>query len=68
MCACEIQYGYLQRRYTGMMNCAAHTSHQTGYCMHSAAACTSAPIIQILDTALVAVSILFIGLLRLLKT
>lgn len=51
-----------------MMNCAAHTSHQTGYCMHSAAACTSAPIIQILDTALVAVSILFIGLLRLLKT
>ena len=51
-----------------MMTRAAHTHHQNGYCMTSAAACTAAPIIRILDTAVVAVSILFIGLVRLLKT
>lgn len=51
-----------------MMNYAARAPHQTGYCMNSAAACTSAPIIKILDTAAVAVSILIIGLVRLLQT
>ena len=51
-----------------MMTYAAHAHHQNCYCMTSAAACTSAPIIRILDTAVVAVSFLFIGLVRLLKT
>lgn len=50
-----------------MMTYAAHTSHQTGYCMNSAAACTSARIYKILDTAVVAVSFLIIGLVRLLN-
>ena len=50
-----------------MMTYAANTCHQAGYCMNSAAACTSAPIIRIIDTAVVAVSFLMIGLVRLLK-
>ena len=50
-----------------MMNYEKCNSHQAGYCMNSAAACTSAPImIQVLDTAIIAVSILLIGLVRLL--
>lgn len=37
-----------------------YTSNQSGYCMSSAAACTSARFHKLLDTALGAVSILVI--------
>ena len=44
-----------------------YTFNQSGYCMYSAAACTSARLHKLLDTALAAVSILvirFVGRLK----
>lgn len=43
------------------------TSYQSGYCMTSAAACTSARIHKIMDTAVLAVSILVLLVAILLK-
>ena len=42
------------------------TSYQSGYCMTSAAACTSAHISRIVDTVALAVSIIIVRLVSLL--
>ena len=48
-----------------MTACGTYTSHQSGYCMNSAAACASMRIINIMDTvAALAVSI-FVRLISL---
>ena len=52
----EIQCVYIQlRRYLKMM---AFANAKSGYCTSFAAACTSAPKVENMDTAILAVSIL----------